>query len=81
MRSEVHDGLEDVFTPSPMDGVGPCEKIYAQKQSRQLKKYRIKRIWETGIVQSINFTGNWQKKMRKEGQKPTIKLGNNIESN
>ncbi len=31
MRREVHDGLEDVFAPSPMDGVGPCEKIYTHK--------------------------------------------------
>lgn len=28
MRREAHNGLEDVFTPGPMDGVGPCEKIY-----------------------------------------------------
>lgn len=34
MRCEVHDGLEDVLTPSPVDGVGPGEKIYTQTRSR-----------------------------------------------
>lgn len=28
MGCEVHDGLEDVFTPRSMDGVRACEKIY-----------------------------------------------------
>lgn len=37
MRREVHDGLEDVFTPSPMDGVGPREKIYAEEHIMKRK--------------------------------------------
>lgn len=28
MGREGHDGLKDVFTPSAMDRVGPCEKVY-----------------------------------------------------
>lgn len=37
MRREVHDGLEDVFTPSPMDGVGPREKIYTEEHIMKRK--------------------------------------------
>lgn len=31
MRCEVHNGLEDVFTPRSVDGVRTCEKIYTSR--------------------------------------------------
>ena len=44
MRREGHDGRENIFTPSAVDGVGPCEKIYIQTQNlRQVQRHFKKR--------------------------------------
>lgn len=54
MRCEVHNGLEDVFTPSPMDGVRSCEKICMYKHiSEELKQINW-RITQTATNKSDN---------------------------
>lgn len=37
---EGHYGLEDVFTPSPMDGVRTCEKVYKEKMKKRKNIYK-----------------------------------------
>lgn len=56
MRREVHNGLEDVFTPCSMDGVRACEKIYTQMSSyRMIKLLSVK---GTNGVDPVSVTGH-----------------------
>lgn len=41
MRREVHNGLKNVFTPSSLNRIGPCEKIY---KDTTMSPYKFKEL-------------------------------------
>lgn len=57
MRREVHNGLEDVFTPCSMDGVRACEKIYTQTSSYRMIKLLLVKVDPVSVTGHVCGSG------------------------